>query len=92
MAMSRAGILYVAEGENNVIRAIDTVQGSISTIAGVGRDQHRYAGDAVAATAAPLWQPHGVCVQAGGELLISDTMNHRVRLLVQEPHPRPSKD
>jgi DNA-binding beta-propeller fold protein YncE len=82
MAMSSAGVLYVAEGENNIIRAIDTEEGSIRTVAGVGREQHRYAGDGIAAMAAPLWQPHGVCVRSNGELLVTDTMNHRVRLLV----------
>jgi hypothetical protein len=73
--------LYVPDGENNVIRAIDTVRGSIQTIAGVGPERHLYAGDGVLATDAPLWQPHGVCVSADGSLVISDTKNHRVRLL-----------
>jgi DNA-binding beta-propeller fold protein YncE len=82
MTMSADGILYVAEGENNVIRAIDTVQGSIRTIAGVGREHHHYGGDGIPATRAPLWQPHGVCVGLDGGLLVSDTKNHRVRLLV----------
>jgi DNA-binding beta-propeller fold protein YncE len=89
IAMSGGGIMYVAEGENNIIRAIDTVQSSIGTIAGVGSKQHRYARDGILATAAPLWQPHGVCVRSNGELVISDTMNHRVRLL-REPPPRRS--
>jgi hypothetical protein len=67
MTMSAAGILYVAEGENNKIREIDTVQGSIRTIAGVGHEKHHYAGDGILATTAPLWQPHGVCVSLTGD-------------------------
>jgi sugar lactone lactonase YvrE len=82
MVMSSSGILYVAEGENNVIRAVDTVEGSIRTLAGIGPKQHRYGRDGIPATAAALWQPHGVCVGGKGTLIISDTINHRVRLLV----------
>jgi sugar lactone lactonase YvrE len=82
MTMSPSGILYVAEGENNIIRAVDTVHGSIRTVAGVGPTHHRYGGDGIAATRAPLWQPHGVCLSAKDSLIISDTINHRVRLLV----------
>jgi streptogramin lyase len=96
MTMSSTGILYVAEGENNVLRAVDTVNGSIRTLAGVGPKQHRYGGDGIPATQAPLWQPHGVCVGGKDTLIISDTINHRVRLLVpvsgkqaRPPPPRP---
>jgi DNA-binding beta-propeller fold protein YncE len=82
MTVSKSGVIYLAEGENNVIRAVDTVHGSIRTVAGVGLDEHRYKGDGIPATRAPLWQPHGVCVDDKGALLLSDTKNHRVRLLV----------
>lgn len=82
MTMSKSGVLYVAEGENNVIRVVGTVHGSIRTVAGVGPKDHRYKGDGIPATQAPLWQPHGVCVGDQGALIISDTINHRVRLLV----------
>jgi DNA-binding beta-propeller fold protein YncE len=77
-----SGTLYLAEGENNVIRAVDTMDGSIRTLAGVGPKHHRYEGDGIPATKAPLWQPHGVCVGGKGTLIVSDTINHRVRLLV----------
>lgn len=85
MTLASSGVLYVPDGENNVIRAIDTVRGSIQTIAGVGPGRHLYAGDSVLAREAPLWQPHGVCVGGDGSLVISDTMNHRVRLLLPIP-------
>lgn len=80
--MDPLGMLYVVEGENNIIRAIDTRRGSIRTIAGSGPDHHLYAGDGVDALQAPLWQPHGVCIGPDGSLVISDTINHRVRRLV----------
>ena len=82
ITMSPAGLLYVVEGENNVIRAIDTVRGTIRTIAGAGPKRHVYAGDGVPAIGAPLWQPHGICVNKNGSLVLSDTRNHRVRLLL----------
>jgi sugar lactone lactonase YvrE len=82
ITLTTSGVLYVVEGENNIIRAVDTVHGSIRTIAGVGREQHTYAGDGIVATTAPLSQPHGVCVSKNGSLVISDTKNHRVRTLV----------
>jgi DNA-binding beta-propeller fold protein YncE len=84
VAMSPAGILYVVEGENNIIRAFDTVGGSIWTIAGAGPKQHAYAGDGTAAVGAPLWQPHGICLSPDGSLVLSDTINHRVRTLLPE--------
>ena len=82
ITLTSSGVLYVAEGENNIIRAIDTVHGSIRTIAGAGREHHVYTGDGILATDAPLWQPHGVCVGESGSLVVSDTINHRVRLLL----------
>jgi hypothetical protein len=85
ITLTSAGVLYVAEGENNIIRAIDTVHGSIRTIAGVGREHHVYAGDGIPARDATLWQPHGVCVGENGSLVVSDTINHRVRLLLPAP-------
>jgi len=82
ITMSPSGMLYVVEGENNDIRAIDTVRGSIRTIAGAGPKRHLYAGDGVPAREAPLWQPHGICVSKDGSLVLSDTINHRVRRLL----------
>ncbi|MBM3459385.1 MAG: hypothetical protein FJX77_12750 [Armatimonadetes bacterium] len=82
MMRSASGVLYVAEGESNVIRALDPARWWIHTIAGVGADPHRYAGDGVPATAAPIWQPHGICAGDDGALIFSDTKNHRVRLLL----------
>ena len=81
VTMSRSGILYVVEGENNIIRALDTRKNSIYTIAGVGPKKHKFNADGISALKAPLWQPHGVIVAPDGSLIISDTINHRVRRL-----------
>lgn len=90
MKISPDGILYLLEGENNVLRAFDIGRGTIRTLAGVGPDRHKYEGDGGLATLAPLWQPHGVCVSSDGSLIISDTINHRVRKLIPI-HSSPTK-
>jgi hypothetical protein len=82
MRMSASSVLYIAEGETNVLRAVDPAKGRIRTIAGVGPEQHLYAGDGVPATTAPIWQPHGICAGDHGSLIFSDTRNHRVRQLL----------
>jgi DNA-binding beta-propeller fold protein YncE len=82
MMLSRSGVLYLAEGENNVVRAIDPRRRHISTAAGAGRDRHLFTRDGIPATEAPIWQPHGLCAGPRGSLVFSDTRNHRVRLLV----------
>jgi DNA-binding beta-propeller fold protein YncE len=79
--LTSAGVLCVAEGESNVIRAFDTGRRAIRTIAGAGPKEQRYTGDGVPAAQAPIWQPHGVLEIEEGQLLISDTRNHRVRVL-----------
>jgi NHL repeat len=81
MKISPDGILYLLEGENNILRAYDIKRNSIRTIAGVGPQRHKYEGDGGLATLSPLWQPHGVCVGSDGLLILSDTINHRVRKL-----------
>jgi len=79
--LAGSGVLCIAEGENNVIRALDTVRGTLRTIAGAGPKESTYIRDGVPATRAPIWQPHGILEIENGGLLISDTRNHRVRVL-----------
>ncbi|MFN0055259.1 MAG: hypothetical protein ACKV0T_24195 [Planctomycetales bacterium] len=82
MKISADGMLYLLEGENNILRAYDISRGTIRTVAGVGPQKHKFERDGVLATQAPLWQPHGVGVSPDGSLILSDTINHRVRKLV----------
>jgi hypothetical protein len=53
--------------------------GTISTLAGDGT--YGYSGDGGPATSAELDYPSGVAVDAGGDLLIADSANRRVRLV-----------
>ena len=78
LALDGAGNLYVADTGNHVIRRIDAFSGMITTVAGrpgvQGSD-----GDGGAATLATLSFPEGVTFDAGGNLLIADTGNNRIR-------------
>jgi sugar lactone lactonase YvrE len=72
--------VYIADSENNVIRAVS--DGTITTFAGSGVGSEGYSGDGGPATAALLNCPRGVAVDANGNLYIADTKNHVVRQVV----------
>jgi sugar lactone lactonase YvrE len=73
------GLLYVADTENHVIRAIDLDSGTISTVA--GSNVMGNSGDGGPALEATLYRPFGVSVDEDGLVYISDTFNHRIRMV-----------
>ncbi len=74
------GTVYVADTQNSCVRAIDA-QGNINTV--VGRcGQRGFAGDGQPVAMALLDRPYGVEVDTNGRLLIADTHNHRVRVVL----------
>lgn len=73
------GLLYVADTENHVIRAVDTATGVITTVLGTGE---RGDGPEPDPLQCKLNRPHGVFVQADGGLLVGDSEAHRIRLLI----------
>ena len=75
VAVDKNGNLYIADSHNNVIRRVSG--GTITTVAGTGTAG--YSGDGTAATAAMLFQPQAVAVDANGNLFIADTGNYRIR-------------
>jgi sugar lactone lactonase YvrE len=77
LAVDSAGNLYLADTHNNRIRKIIVSTGTITTIAGNGSPG--FSGDAVAATSAVLAIPHGLSLDAAGNLYLADTANHRIR-------------
>lgn len=62
------GNLYVLDTYNNCIRKINTA-GIINTIAGIGTQQG-YSGDGGPATAAKLYHPEGMAIDASGNIYI----------------------
>ena len=78
IAIDQRGNIYIADTDNHRIRLLDS-NGIITTIAGTG--QNGFAGDGGAGTQAQLSSPQGIAVDGRGYLFISDTDNHRIRLL-----------
>jgi sugar lactone lactonase YvrE len=89
VAADAAGNLIIADTYAHRIRRVETATGIISTIAGTGvetwsvdgagGDPADDLGDGGPATAASLSYPGGVAVAPGGDLIIVDSSNHRVR-------------
>lgn len=77
LAITASSILYVADQNNNRVRAIDLHTGLIRTVAGTGAAT--YNGDGIPAIEAALAGPSGLAVGADGTLFIADTFNGRIR-------------
>lgn len=75
--LDKAGNLYVADGDNNVIRKVAAGTGVITTFAGNGTAG--YSGDGGAATGAELSYPYGLALDGAGNLYISDLENNVIR-------------
>jgi len=73
-----AGDIYIADTGNHCIRKVTAATGIISTVAGTTTG---YTGDGGLATAAKLTSPWGVSLDTAGNLYVSDTGNHALRLV-----------
>ena len=82
MAIDSRGNLFIADGYNNRIRKIDS-SGIISTVVGTG--VAGYSGDGIPATAAQIYGPDGVAIDACGNLYIDDNRNFRIRKVTYPP-------
>ena len=80
VALDGDGNLYIADGNNNRIRKVDS-SGTITTIAGNGPSGGPgiYGGDGGPAVDAQLSNPSAVALDAAGNLYIADRANHRIR-------------
>jgi sugar lactone lactonase YvrE len=77
LAIDRAGNLYIADSENGRIRRVSGATGVIETFAGTG--EAGFSGDGGPAKRAQLDTPLALAIDAGGNLLVADTRNNRVR-------------
>jgi len=76
VAVDSSGNFYIADSYNNRIRKVTTA-GIITTVAGSGVGGYR--GDGGSATAAELYWPGGVALDAAGNLYIADSDNSVIR-------------
>jgi sugar lactone lactonase YvrE len=81
VAVDAHGNLFIADSNNDRIREVVQATGNIITIAGTGAAG--YSGDGGPATAAKLFAPDGLTVDASGNVFIADTYNFRVRAILQ---------
>jgi|GEM_PF-961717 len=73
-----AGNIFIADAGNHRVRRMSA--GTITTVAGNGTAG--FSGDGAAATAAQLNFPHGLALHPDGSLLIADSTNNRIRLVI----------
>ncbi len=80
VALDASGNLYIADQNNYEIREVNSSTHIITTIAG-DTVNGSFGGDGSQATAAYLWYPTGVSLDATGNIYIADSWNYRVRMI-----------
>jgi len=81
IALDASGNIYIADNLNNRIRKI-AINKIITTVAGGGVcASGGFCGDSALATAAGLYKPMAVTVDASGNIYIADTGNNRIRFV-----------
>ena len=73
ITIDAAGNLYVADSYNDSIRKV-TPEGEVSTLAG---DERGFADGQ--GSDAMFWRPHGITIDAAGNLYVADKHNSRIR-------------
>ena len=79
VALDGGGNVFIADWRNHRIRRVAAGTGVITTVAGNGWE--RFGGDGGPGTSASLSRPFGVAVDGGGNVLIADSQNNRIRRL-----------
>jgi len=78
VAVDAAGNLYIADTSNRRVRRVSS-SGAITTVAGKGTQGS--SGDGGPATAASLYSPAGLALDATGNLYIADSYGARIRMV-----------
>ena len=76
--------IYVVDTENQAIRRIDLVNNRLTSHAGYGPKGRGFMADYVKAENAKFGRPHGICIGPDGWVYTGDTLNHRVRRIIQK--------
>jgi DNA-binding beta-propeller fold protein YncE len=79
IAVASNGHVYFADSNNHVIRRIDGVDNTITTIVGNNGLGAGFSGDFGPATQAQLDTPGGVALAPDGDLIVADSHNNRIR-------------
>ena len=80
VAVDAAGNLYIADGDNYLIRKVSAATGIITTVAGTPQG-YGYSGDGGAATQAEIGYVQAVAVDAAGNLYLADTDDSVIRIV-----------
>jgi len=78
IAVDAGGNIYFNDTFNNIVRKI-TPDGRLTTIVGTGKAGAT--GDDLPALQAQLNNPSGLALDASGNIYISDSLNHKVRMV-----------
>lgn len=81
IAVDRQGHIFITDSDNHLVRRWDREQKLITRVVGTGIAG--FGGDGGPAEGASLSYPFGITIDRDGAILIADTFNHRIRLLVQ---------
>ena len=81
VAVDGGGNVLIADSGNHRIRRVAVGTGIITTVAGNGT--RGFSGNGGPATSAALANPYGVAVDGGGNVLIADSKNNRIRIAPQ---------
>ncbi len=82
--------LYIADGQNDVIRKVDAQTGIISTMAGIWQHPWSAVGDGYPATQVAVYYPQHIKVDAAGNVYFASTAVGRVQIITA-PAAAPTK-